>query len=49
MNKQQISVNLPVKNREAGRTFFAALAFEDLDGHIWELAYMESSAPSEGQ
>ena len=24
-------------------------AFEDPDGHIWELAYMESMPPSEGQ
>jgi len=24
-------------------------AFEDLDGHIWELAYMESMPPSERQ
>lgn len=24
-------------------------SFEDLDGHLWELAYMESMLPSEGQ
>ena len=58
MSNQQIHVNLPVRNLAAGGSaprapqdhgFMYQHSFEDLDGHLWELAYMESTPPSEGQ
>jgi predicted lactoylglutathione lyase len=38
---QQIYVNLPVK-QDLG--FMYGRAFEDPDGHVWELAYMDPNA-----
>lgn len=46
---RQIFVNLPVRDLERSKAFFAKLGFgfdakftEDPDGHIWELVHMRS-------
>lgn len=41
---RQIYVNLPIRTMERTRAFFGALGFSFLDGHIWELMYMDASA-----
>ncbi len=43
----KIFVNLPVKDLNKSidyHGFMYAHGFQDLDGHIWELIYMEPSA-----
>ena len=42
MATKQIFVNLPVKNLKKSVEY--GHGFQDLDGHIWELAFMEQSA-----
>jgi len=40
-----IFVNLPVKNHG----FMYEHGFQDLDGHIWEIMFMEASAINQGE
>lgn len=54
MMSTKIFVNLPVSDLNRSVEFFTKLGFkyahgfQDPDGHIWELVYMEPSAIKQG-
>ena len=41
---RQIFVNLPIRDMARSQAFFRARGFEDLDGHLGELVWMDPKA-----
>ncbi|HEY5563367.1 MAG TPA: hypothetical protein VIK72_16735 [Clostridiaceae bacterium] len=40
---KQLWINLPVKDVKKSKEFFIKLGFSDIDGHRWNMIYMDMS------
>ena len=45
----KIFVNLPVKDLNKPIEFFTKRSFQDIDGHLWEVLYMDINALNQNQ